>query len=102
MGDERRRDKRVPLLIEVMWEAKAGNYEARTSDLSTGGCFVDTIGQVTPGEEVHFKLQLPSGEWLELKGEVTYTYPNVGFGLRFLNLPDAHKKTLEDLVGADN
>ena len=102
MTDERRQNKRVPLLIEVMWEANAGNYEARTSDLSTGGCFVDTIGKVSNGEEIKFKLQLPEGEWMELQGRVTYAYPNVGFGLRFINLSDANKQRLDKLVGADN
>ena len=102
MTDERRQNKRVPLLVEVMWEAKAGNYEARTSDLSTGGCFVDTIGKVSNGEHIIFKLQLPDGEWMELQGNVTYAYPNVGFGVRFTNLSDANKKTLEKLVGADH
>jgi uncharacterized protein (TIGR02266 family) len=100
MNDERRQDVRVPLLIEVSWEAKAGNYEARTSDLSTGGCFVDTIAQVTLGEEVHFKLQLPGGNWMELQGQVTYAYPNVGFGVRFINLSEEDKKTLEGLISA--
>jgi hypothetical protein len=99
MSDERRKNKRVPLLVEVMWEAKTGNYEARTSDLSTGGCFVDTIGKAGTGEEIKFKLQLPDGEWMELQGEVTYSYPNVGFGVRFTNLTDGNKKTLEKLVG---
>jgi uncharacterized protein (TIGR02266 family) len=98
MSDERRKNRRVPLLIEVSWEAKTGKYEARTSDLSTGGCFVDTIAQVNIGEQIHFKLQIPNGDWMELDGEVTYAYPNIGFGLRFFNLSEADQQKLESMV----
>jgi uncharacterized protein (TIGR02266 family) len=100
MNDERRKQKRVPLLVEVSWEAKAGKYEARTSDVSTGGCFVDTIAQANIGEQIHFKLQMPGGEWLELDGEVTYAYPNIGFGLRFINMSEEDQATLESIVNA--
>jgi c-di-GMP-binding flagellar brake protein YcgR len=100
MNDERRKDKRVSLLIDISWEAKTGKYEARTSDLSTGGCFVDTIAQATVGEQIHFKLQIPSGDWMELDGEVTYSYPNIGFGIRFINLSEVDQQKLAKMVQA--
>ena len=78
-----------------------GKYEARTGDLSMGGCFIDTIGQVTVGEAIDFKLRLPAGEWIELRGEVTYQYPNMGFGVRFTDISDADRKRLEWLVKAE-
>jgi uncharacterized protein (TIGR02266 family) len=98
MDDERRTHKRVPILVEVNWEGKAGNYDARTSDLSTGGCFIDTAGQVSEGEIIKFKLELPGGEWLELQGEVTYAYVNVGFGVRFTNLSEAVRKRIDWMI----
>jgi uncharacterized protein (TIGR02266 family) len=100
MSDERRKDKRIPLLIDVSWEGKAGKYEARTSDLSTGGCFVDTIATASIGEQIHFKLQIPDGNWMELDGEVTYVYPNVGFGLRFIKLSEEDQQKLEKMINA--
>ncbi len=100
MSDERRRAERVPALIEVIWEGASGNYEARTADLNTSGCFIDTIGRVTVGESVRFKLRLPAEDWIELQGEVAFAYPNSGFGVRFTNLAESDRKRLEWLVKA--
>ena len=46
MSDERRRQGRVQAYIEVLWEGASGKYEARTGDIHTGGCFIDSIGEV--------------------------------------------------------
>jgi hypothetical protein len=100
MTDERRKDRRVPVLIDLLWEGKAGKYEARTSDLSTGGCFVDTIGEASEGDVIVFRLQLPSGEWMEIEGEVTFSSPRVGFGVRFTNMSESDRKKLDWLVKA--
>lgn len=101
MTQERRNEGRIPVLMEIKLEGTAGNYDARTGDLSNGGCFVETLGKVEVGESISFKLRLPSGEWLELDGQVMYEYPNVGFGLRFTNLSESHQKRLEWLVKAE-
>jgi c-di-GMP-binding flagellar brake protein YcgR len=96
--DERRQYSRIPLLLTVIWEGAAGKYEARTSDISVGGCFVDSIGQVAAGEIISFKLQLPAGEWLNVQGEVKYPLPPAGFGVRFINLSEADQKRIELLT----
>lgn len=101
MSDERRKFHRVPTLIDVVWEGGMGTYEARTGDISTGGCFIDTIGQAKVGETINFRLRLPSGEWIALRGKVTYEYPNMGFGVRFTDISDADQKRLEWLVKAE-
>jgi c-di-GMP-binding flagellar brake protein YcgR len=101
VNDERRREKRAPVLVEVLWEGNTGHYNARTSDLSMGGCFIDTIGRVTSGEKLRFKLRLPDEEWVEVEGTVTYAYPNVGFGVQFTNVSEIDKKKLEKLVKPD-
>jgi PilZ domain len=51
-------------------EGAAGRYGARTSGLSEGGCFIDTIVPAAVGEEVTFRLRLPAGGWFELGGVV--------------------------------
>ena len=100
MTEERRQHLRVPLILTVIWEGAAGKYEARTSDLSLGGCFVDSIGQVAAGEIISFRLQMPAGEWLDVQGEVKYPLPPSGFGVRFINLSDADKAQLKLLTNA--
>lgn len=101
MAEERRRHRRVPALFDVIWEGAAGRYEARTADISLGGCFVDTIGQAAVGEAVTFRLRLPAGGWLELRGEVTYQSPHAGFGVKFTGASDDDLKRLEWLVRAE-
>lgn len=96
--DERRREERASVLVEVLWEGKTGHYDARTSDLSMGGCFVDTPGRVMAGERFTFKLRMPGEDWIEVEGTVTYAYTNVGFGVQFTNISEVNRKKLEKLV----
>ena len=100
MTDERRNRERVPASIEVLWAGNAGKNESRTSDLSLGGCFVDTVGHVELGNIITFSLRLPAGEPIEIEGEVVYTYPSIGFGVRFTNVSDSDRRKLEWLIKA--
>ena len=100
MTDERRNQGRVSASIEVLWVGNAGKYESRASDLSLGGCFVDTVAQVELGNIITFSLRLPAEESIELEGEVVYTYPSMGFGLRFTNVSDSDRRKLEGIIKA--
>lgn len=95
---ERRSGHRWDVSLDAVWDGKSGNYTARITDLSDGGCYVDSLGDVNMGELVNLKLQLPNGEWLELSGEVAHHTPPVGFGLRFLNLSDQQLETLRSFI----
>jgi hypothetical protein len=101
MADERRQHRRLPVLFEVEWEGSAGRHEARTADLSVGGCFIDTMGQAAVGEIITFKLRLPAGGWIELRGEVVYQFSSMGFGVRFTDASEADRKQLEWLIKAE-
>ena len=92
--DKLRRHQRVPLILEVRWESLSGKHTARTTDISPGGCYIETIGQVTVGEQVGFEIQLPTGNWMPLLGEVVYRHPNLGFGLRFIGLTEQDQNVL--------
>ncbi len=96
--DERRSGKRWDVSLDAVWDGKSGNYTARITDLSDGGCYMDSLGDVSMGELVHLKLQLPGGEWLEVKGEVAHHTPPVGFGIRFLDLSDQQLLTLRSFI----
>ena len=95
---DRRRFSRVPILLDVQWESATGKYEARTSDFGLGGCFIDTIGKVDVGETITFKVGLPSGEWIELRGEVRYELPRFGFGVKFKHLSEESVKKVVEFV----
>lgn len=97
MTDEQRDQPRVPVFLDVAWEG-TGQLTARTSDLSLGGCFIDTVSRVTEGETVRFRLRMPDGDWLQLMGVVAYTYPNIGFGLRFVDMSTEAQSKLKQLI----
>lgn len=98
MDEDRRQHNRVTLLLDVIWEAAAGKYEARTGDITVSGCYIDSIGQVTPGEIVNFKVRLPSGQWVDLQGEVTYQFQGMGFGLRFTQMTDETRGLIAQMI----
>ena len=95
---ERRRNERHKVVLEATWESLSKRHEARVDDVSVSGCFVNTYGQVTVGEEIELKILRSSGEWLELKGYVATYQQGVGFGLAFTDLNYAKKRALQDLM----
>jgi hypothetical protein len=97
---EKRQNVRVIVLLNVLCESASGKHEGRTGDISLGGCFIDTTGRVTVGETIGFKLQLPTGEWIELQGEVRWELPQSGFGVKFKDLSDECQKQVATLVAA--
>jgi hypothetical protein len=95
---DRRTEKRWDVCLDAVWDGKSGNYSARVTDLSEGGCYVDTLGEAQIGEVIAFKLQLPNGEWMGFSGEVAHQSPPLGFGLRFVTLSDEQREKLHSLL----
>lgn len=91
----------VTVSLDVVWQGSAGKRDARMSEISMDGCFIDSITQGrTLGDLVEFKVHLPSGPWVSLQGElVNEDYP-MGFGLRFKGLTDDDKRVLAQVVVA--
>ena len=98
MPDERRSNERKRLLLEAKWESMSHTHEARVDDVSLGGCFVNTFGRVELNEAVNLEIQLPSGEWLPLRGRVASYQPGVGFGLSFTSMSEAEVAALKELM----
>jgi len=98
---ERRSEDRLEVCLDAVWDGKSGNYTARVTDLSEGGCYVDSLGNALIGEILTFKIQLSNGEWLQLTGEVAHMTPTVGFGLRFTGLTDDQINRLRELVATN-
>ena len=95
--DERRSQQRLDVSLDAVWDGH-GNRPARITDLSEGGCFVDTTGEAVTGERLTFRVQLPDGNWLELTGEVAHHVWPVGFGLRFVDLSEEQRERLLSFI----
>ncbi|MBV9958284.1 MAG: PilZ domain-containing protein [Acidobacteria bacterium] len=98
MSEERRNHERVLLPLEVRWEGQSGRHTARISDISLGGCFIESLGQVSDGERIRFQIQMPTGNWMPLSGLVVYSYPNIGFGVRFREVSEAERDLLAGVI----
>jgi len=95
---DRRRDKRWDVCLDAVWDSRSGNFTARVTDLSEGGCYIDSLNQPNVGDVLNLKLQLPNGDSLELTGEVAHQTPPLGFGLRFVELTEQQLKKLSSLI----
>ena len=95
---DRRREKRWDVCLDAVWDGKSGNCTARVTDLSEGGCYVDSLSHPNVGDILNLKLQLPNGDWLELTGQVAHQAPPLGFGLRFVELTDQQLKNLRSVI----
>jgi PilZ domain-containing protein len=98
MSEDRRNSERKRILLEAKWASMSRTHEARVDDVSLGGCFVNTYGKVELDEPVDLKIQLPSGEWLPLRGKVASYQPGVGFGMAFTSLTYEETAILKELI----
>jgi PilZ domain-containing protein len=95
MSIERRIQRRFDVCLDAVWDGARSNSTARVADLSEGGCYIDSIAEVTEGEILRLKIKMPSGDWLDLVGVVAHSFPRLGFGLRFVNLDEEKRSQLE-------
>jgi PilZ domain len=98
MTTDRRDKRRIEVSLDATWDGASGTYNARVSDLSETGCYVDAINETIQGEILHLKILLPGGDWLELNGEVTHSFTTVGFGLRFMDMDSEQLAKLHTLL----
>jgi hypothetical protein len=98
MTAERRKQRRFDVCLDATWNGMRGNSNVRVTDLSEGGCYLDTIAEARKGELVQLKVKLPGGDWLVLKAEVAHVFPRIGFGLRFIDLDNEQQSKLQSLL----
>ena len=93
--DERRTKPRLSVSLDAIWNEDSGaRQSARVTDLSEGGCYLDTVGEVMSGEIVAFRVLLPDQDWLYLEGEVKHHRHGFGFGVQFVDLNDEQTERL--------
>lgn len=88
MPAERRQHERLSVYLRVKWEGLLGRYDGMLSDISAGGCFILTDEKVTLRELLRLEIQLHTGEWVKVWGEVTNSFPPVGFGVMYTEVDD--------------
>ncbi len=67
-------------------ESATSDRETVISNLSLGGCYVESVTDFASGEPVSFDLIDPSGGTVGFTGEIAHVVNGQGFGLQFTNL----------------
>jgi len=96
--DDRRSKPRLSVHLDAVWHGGEERHSARITDLSEGGCYLDTVGEVMVGEIVAFRVLLPGDDWLYLEGEVRHHRHGLGFGVQFVELNEEQTENLSRLL----
>ena len=67
-------------------------------DLSVGGCLILSSNMSLPAQVMTLEIDLPGGDCITVQAEPLYVRNNVGFAVRFVNVPDATDMRLQRLV----
>jgi PilZ domain-containing protein len=95
--DDRRNRPRLSVSLNAMLDSSTEAHTARITDLSEGGCYLDSVGEVRRGEIVGFRVLLPDDDWLYVEGEVRHHGAN-GFGVQFVDLNEEQTQKLQWLL----
>ena len=94
---DRRSAPRYPLIVLANVTLLGSNVtlNARTSDVSRGGCYIDTLQPLDKGSAVSVRLTQKQ-EVFEALGTVVYVSPGLGMGVQFHEpLPAAQLAVLD-------
>jgi hypothetical protein len=94
LPDERRRHDRSRLIVDVFFDGKDATGVASTKDIGAGGLYLNTQAEIAEGAVL--LLRIPVGQkQIVVNGEVVYSNPGRGVGVRFEGLSDEDRVLLE-------
>jgi len=67
-------------------------------DLSAGGCLILSSNLSLPDKVMTLEIDLPGGDCVTVQAQPLYVRNNVGFAVKFVNVPDATGMRLQRLV----
>jgi CheY-like chemotaxis protein len=92
--------EQVNVSLDVVWQGTSGKFDARMSEISLDGCFIDSMGQEILNEIIIFKVHLTTGHWITLQGEVVYQEYPIGFEVKFTSLMQENRQLLTQVIAA--
>ncbi|HAN32070.1 MAG TPA: hypothetical protein DCQ06_10775 [Myxococcales bacterium] len=110
-GMKRRADKRRSYDLQVGIATKHRLFVGLTANISTGGLFISTDEELSRGDRVEVKFQIPGSDHVFVKsGEVVWTRPfdqnqtdrqaQAGAGLKLIDLSDEELAILNAFIDA--
>ena len=105
VNEERRQHKRVARPFEGSWTGASGANSCRITDVSLGGCFVQTLATPTAGEDTQVTIAFGKDVSVTFAGKVIYVEPKMGFAVKFNDLDpegsDQVRRLVDALAGRD-
>jgi hypothetical protein len=96
---EKRNMRRIPFTesAEVIDLASQGQFSLRTTDVGTGGCFLDAVFPLPVGSRVRVILHQALKDF-QAEGQVVYSQPGLGMGIAFDELNSEQRLSLMRLI----
>jgi hypothetical protein len=97
MESERRRAPRYPIIADAVITEIASDTKlnAKTSDLSVGGCFLDMLNPSSEGTEIEVLISHAKTTFTA-RGRVVFVFPNMGMGVMFTSVEASQQATLQE------
>jgi hypothetical protein len=92
--DERRQYDRSRVIVDVHFDGSDSTGVASSKDISLGGLYMSTQQQIPEGSTLTLRIPLQSGH-VVLKGDVVYSNPGHGVGVRFHRVPEETRAMME-------
>jgi PilZ domain len=93
-SDDRRQHDRSRLIVDVHFDGGESTGVASSKDISLGGLYMSTQAEIPVGATLALRIPI-ADDHVVVKGEVVYTNPGKGVGVKFRDLSDEARKSLE-------
>ncbi len=100
-GQERRKSPRIPVAVavELRHAGAATPMRVTTTEMSLGGCYIETMFTLAAGTELAMGFWIESQK-VEAKGVVATCFPQVGNGITILEMAPEDRAKLESFLKA--
>jgi hypothetical protein len=92
--DDRRQFDRSRLIVDVHFDGADSTGVASTKDISPGGLYLSTQTNIPVGTTLALRIPL-GNQHVVVKGEVVYSNPGEGVGVKFRELSDETRSLIE-------
>lgn len=92
--DERRQYDRSRLIVDVFFDGADATGIASTKDISLGGLYMNTKTVLPEGALLTLRIPLKERQ-IAVKGEVVYSNPGRGVGVRFQWMSESDRELIE-------
>jgi hypothetical protein len=93
--EERRHHDRSRLIVDVYFNGADATGVASTKDISIGGLYMNTQTVIPEGSLLTLRLPFSNDQQVVVNGEVVYSNPGHGVGVRFHGLPEKDRALME-------